>query len=324
MNLSFVVRAVGLLAVLPVLSAGAVTSVSDISQRALDDAKVIRRVAEVAGKDLPRDLLQKIVSEDIEVLRGLRTDGTYDYAHYEPIESARTTEGFKAGPVNLSNASIKGDFVYQLVIDVPSRRYVVRRNLAVFIEKIEIDRTPFDERPVIETIDVQSWIEPGRSRAFELNGVMRRARATVYAKTADGVKTASLEISLVQGSVIDNRDSPFLLVVREALRIQQLLRKGDAAAIESAASSMIRSVDVPVVPVRTVETTPSERPSWERRAEPREPAPAAEPLSRSTDAQLYEELLAIEDLLAGDESEQIDGLRRLHQLVRRTRPDGMP
>ena len=55
--------------------------------RVADDAKTVDRVAEASKRDLPRDLLARIINNDIELLRGHRSDGTYEYASFERFES---------------------------------------------------------------------------------------------------------------------------------------------------------------------------------------------------------------------------------------------
>src|SRR6185436_8935001 len=59
-----------------------------------DDGLVIDRVAEASKRDLPRDLLKRIVNEDIDILRGKRQDGSYQYATYERFEAGRNTQSF--------------------------------------------------------------------------------------------------------------------------------------------------------------------------------------------------------------------------------------
>ena len=63
-----------------------------------DDAKVIDRVAEASRKDLPQDLLKRIVTEDIELLRVKRADGTYQYAGYDKMEAGRISQSFSVDP----------------------------------------------------------------------------------------------------------------------------------------------------------------------------------------------------------------------------------
>ncbi len=59
--------------------------------RVIDDAKAVDRVASASKRDMPHDLLRRIVNDDIETLRGRRSDGTYEYAGFERFESGRVT-----------------------------------------------------------------------------------------------------------------------------------------------------------------------------------------------------------------------------------------
>ena len=67
-------------------------------QRVADDAKVVDRVAEAAKRDLPQDLLKRILDDDIEALRGKRADGSYEYATYERLEASRSDQSFSVNP----------------------------------------------------------------------------------------------------------------------------------------------------------------------------------------------------------------------------------
>ncbi|HEU5163429.1 MAG TPA: hypothetical protein VFV54_09815, partial [Thermoanaerobaculia bacterium] len=73
----------GVLALL--ISIPAVAQVVDdraIARQVYEDAKVIRRVADVARRDIPRDVLEKILEEDMETLRGRISEYQYRYAAY--------------------------------------------------------------------------------------------------------------------------------------------------------------------------------------------------------------------------------------------------
>ena len=50
------------------------------------------------GRDLPSDLLKRIVEEDIDLLRGKRSDGSYQYASFERFDSGRINKGFSIKP----------------------------------------------------------------------------------------------------------------------------------------------------------------------------------------------------------------------------------
>ena len=75
--------------------ATAVYAVEVPVQRIADDGMVIDRVAQMAKRDLPQDLLKRILNEDVEAMRGKRADGTYDYATYERLEASRSDQSYE-------------------------------------------------------------------------------------------------------------------------------------------------------------------------------------------------------------------------------------
>src|SRR5438874_1132975 len=62
--------------------------------RIAEDARVIDRVAELSKRDMPRDLLKRMLEQDIDLLRGKRNDGTYQYASWERLEADRISDSF--------------------------------------------------------------------------------------------------------------------------------------------------------------------------------------------------------------------------------------
>jgi len=98
--------------------------------RVADDGLVIDRVAEASKKDLPTDLLKRIVNEDIELLRGKRPDGSYDYAKYERFESGRVVKSFSINDRKdrMETVENRGAWIYRIVVEVPTRRMLVRKN----------------------------------------------------------------------------------------------------------------------------------------------------------------------------------------------------
>ncbi|HVT44740.1 MAG TPA: hypothetical protein VMT00_10145 [Thermoanaerobaculia bacterium] len=286
------------------------------AERVFEDAKVIARVIEVGGKDTPRDLLEKILAEDIELLRGRRDDGTYQHAHHAQQEGGRRKEGLGvAGEGRISRQQITGAFVYRLMIESPSRRYLVRRNRRTFIERVELELTPIEGPIRNETIEVASWIEPGSRRTFDFDEVVRKARATVYARTDERGGSASLEIILLEARVVDNTDSPWYLAVQNAKLLEQSLKKGDLANARTTANMVMSSLR-DHLPHQAPAASAVEPPGIAETPEPMsggrlEPTPQIE---------IYFELQQIQDLLTGTESERREGMDKLHQLVRRLRP----
>ena len=48
----------------------------------------------MSKRDLPRDLLKRMMEDDIELLRGKRSDGAYAYASHDRMEASRQSESF--------------------------------------------------------------------------------------------------------------------------------------------------------------------------------------------------------------------------------------
>ncbi|HEX9500470.1 MAG TPA: hypothetical protein VGA10_02330, partial [Thermoanaerobaculia bacterium] len=66
--------------------------------RVIDDAKAIDRVAAASKHDMPHDLMRRILNDDIETLRGHRSDGTYEHACFERFDSGRVSQSFSVQP----------------------------------------------------------------------------------------------------------------------------------------------------------------------------------------------------------------------------------
>ena len=87
--------------------------------RVADDARAIDRVAAASKHDLPRDLLRRILNEDIDLMRGRHSDASYDFASYERMEGGRITDSFSVEPRGDSETrmEMRGSFVYRLIIE---------------------------------------------------------------------------------------------------------------------------------------------------------------------------------------------------------------
>lgn len=262
-----------------------------------DDARVVDRVAAASKRDLPRDLLRRIVEEDIELLRGRRSDGTYQYAGYERFEAGRATESFSVQPRD-EKLEIRGSFVYRLVLQMPSRRMLVTKNRRVHIDRVEIDSIPErDGTQKVQNVKVDTWLQPGDSKTVEFDEVAKQATVRVYASADKEAGYGNIVLSLVQARVFDHADSPYADAVASAKAVLRALDHDDVGSMRAMAARIVKDLEPETAgPARTVEV-----------AAPR------------VDADLYNELQAIEDLMTGNETERRQGLDRLHQLVRKLR-----
>ena len=289
-----------LIAVLLVSSVQAQTVV----QRVGEDAIAIDRVAAASKKDLPRDLLKRIVEEDIDLLRGKRSDGTYEYASFERFDSGRITQDFsvKYRKDKMDVLEVKGAFVYRVQVEVPSRRLLVRRNRPVWIERVDLDYLPErGSQSARQSIEVKQWLKPGEFRPLDLPDIARQATVRVVATVEEKSGYGNVEIALIKARIVDNADSLYGDAVASAKAIQRGLENNDVPSIRAMAQRLRHGLEggqvgrLPAVPVEV-----------------------SRPAS-SVDSEMRGELQAIEDLLTGTEPERREGMDRLHQLIRRLR-----
>lgn len=282
-------------------------------QRVADDALVIDRVAEVAKRDLPSDLLERIVNEDIDLLRGKRADGTYEFASYERLEAGRQTQSFSVQPRKdkMDTIEVKGSFVYRVIVDVPKRRLVVGRNRPIWIERVDVEYLGTGSSQMQTTsLEVKAWVQPGEVRPVDLPAIARQVTARVIATADPEHGYGNLDITLVQARIVDNPDSPYADAVGSAKAILRALENNDLKSMRAMAQRMRASLGGST-PVATRTASVPAASTIEVRATP----------TNDTAAQLemQAELQLIEDLLTGTEAERREGMDRLHQLIRRVR-----
>ena len=282
--------------------------------RVADDAIVLDRVAEVSRKDLPTALLKRMVTDDIELLRGPRPDGTYSHATWERLEGGRKTESYSVQPRGDKSQTIeiRGANVYRVILDSPGRRLLVAKNRPVHIERVDVEYIPSGSTiSKMHSVPVDAPLVPGENRPIDLPDIARQATVRVVAKADEATGYGNVSISLVQARIVDNTDSPYadaLAATKGALRA---LDNGDIPSIRAMAARMRDSLGVrPAAAAAAPAPAPAPR-AVEVTAPRVEPAPAPE---------IYSELQAIEDLLTGTDAERREGMDRLHQVVRKLRP----
>ena len=292
--------------VVTLLAATAATAAEVPVQRVAEDAKVIERVAEVTKKDLPDSLLKRLVTEDIELLRGRRADGSYEYATHERLEAGRVAQDFSVQPkkneTDLEKLEIRGSFVYRLIVSSPSRRMVVTKNRRVWVDRADVEYIASNTSSTrIHSVKIEKWLAPGELVPVDLPVVARQATARVYARGDTEAGYGNLVLTLVEAKVVDNADSPYADAVSSAKAILRAIDNGEIPSIRAMASRMYDSL----APKMTAAT----------------PARASlDVVPAGPDPEIYRELQEIEDLLTGSESERRQAADRLHQLIRRLRP----
>ncbi len=279
-------------------AAAAATTNVPAAQIALD-AHVVDRVAEVSKKDLPNDLLRRIVENDIELLRGKRSDGSYAYATYDRMEAARHEQSYSIDDAKKSSRlELRGPWIYRLVITVPARKLLLAHNRHVFVERIEVEYMPEGSASSkVQSLDVNAYVEPGQTRNVDLDQIGRQATARVYVH-ADPDGYGNIELALLEAKIFDNPDSPYADAVSSEKALLRALEKSDIPSIRAMAQRVAADLE------------PSGKPAA---------ASVEVTATRAEAPDIAAELQTIEDLLTGTEAERRQGLDRLHQLLRRLR-----
>ncbi len=293
-----------------VFAAQAFAQVNDreIARQVYDDAKVVRRIADVARRDLPRDVLQKIVDEDLETLRGKTAEYEYRYAAYARTEANRKEERFtvktsKEKP-ELESFEMKGQLAYRFRLQAPGRRMLLLGNRHVYVDHVELSYLPIGrEAAVTASVDVKAWLEPGDERIVEVPNIAREATATVWASTDPGEK-GSLDVAVYRATLVDNPDSPFATVVRRVGVLEDAVKERDYRKLRNVADEVMALLETRVASGQT-----------SRIAE----GPAT-PQPTGRDDDIYFELREIQVLMRGDEASRKEGLQRLDRLAARLRP----
>lgn len=295
-----------------VLFAATALAQSNPAERVANDAIVLDRVAEASKRDLPTDLLKRIINEDIELLRGRRPDGSYEYAAYERFEAGRINSSHSIQPRTdkMQTIEVRGAYVYRVIVDAPSRRMIVRRNKPVWVERIDVDYVA-DGSTVSQhwSFEIKAWLQPGEIRPIDLPAIARQATMKVIATTDEKQGYGNLDIALVQARIVDEPDSPFAAAVTAAKAVQRALDNGDVNSIRVTSQRMREALGAGTDSGSTIAVV-APRPSTTVRV------PVQDAASR---LEMQTELQMIEDLLTGTEAERREGLDRLHQLIRRMR-----
>jgi hypothetical protein len=284
--------------------------------RVADDAIVIDRVGEASKRDLPTDLLKRIVNEDIDMLRGKKSDGSYDYAHYERFETGRTQSSFSINhrKDRMETVEVRGAWIYRVIVEVPTRRLLVRRNRPVWLERVDVDYVAEGTtRSETQSFEVKAWLQPGEVRPFDLPAIAKQATAKVIATADEKGGYANIDVALVQARIVDAADSPYAEAVASAKAILRALDNNDIASMRASARRMRASLGGGSSTTTIATPTVAPRPAVS------EMTVTAPPADNGTRLELRTELQMIEDLLTGTEAERREGLDRLHQMIRRMR-----
>lgn len=232
-----VVVIVAIIAALPALAEA--TDHHEIAHKVWIDAHVAERVAEASGGNLPTNLLDTIVDQDIDLLRGRRPNSTYEWAHFEKIEVGRVTQGatVNAGTKeHADRAEIRGRHVFRIIVEVPSRRRLVRRNPPVNISRIDFDYTDESGDKKFQSITPDALIAPGDHKSWNLPEIASDVVATVWARSTG--EASNVELTLVHAQLFDDAKGPFFGALQSAKLLKTAIERKDAESTRTAAATL--------------------------------------------------------------------------------------
>lgn len=274
------------------------------------DAEVIARIAEVARRDLPRDILLRIVEQDIALLRGQIDESRYRYAHFEPIDAGKISEGYSVREEeegSFDRSELRARNVHSLRIKIPSRRMLVTRNADVYVDRVMLDYEDEEGIQKNETIEVDRLIESGDSWTVPFPEVAADALITVFARGVG--KKANMELELTRSELVDDSTSPYFGAVQSAKLLAEAIDRGDESGIQSLASTL----------AGRIESLLGRDAEQELVIDSRADAVSSVALDEPELLEIYLELERIEDLMRGDEADREEGLRRLRDVNSRLR-----
>jgi hypothetical protein len=293
----------------------AVTATAQVPvARVADDAMVVDRVAEASKRDLPTDLLKRIVNEDVDLLRGKRPDGSFEFAKYERFEAARIEKSFSINPSKdkMETVEVRGTWIYRVIVEVPSRRLLVRKNRPVWIERVDVDAVAEGTtQSRQQSFEVKAWMQPGEVRPIDLPAIAKQATVKVIATAEEKGGYGNVDVALVQARIVDAVDSPYAEAVNSAKAVLRALDNGDIASLRATARRM-RAALGGSTPAAVTATVVAPRPAASEMT-------VTAPADTATRLEMQTELQMIEDLLTGSEAERREGMDRLHQMLRRLR-----
>jgi hypothetical protein len=279
------------------------------SSQVYEDAKVIRRVAEISRRDMPRDLLGTLVEQSLDALRGKSGDLEYRFATWQRVESGKKQESSAITPApdeTLTEIKIKDQLAYRLRIEVPKRRMLFFGNDRVWVDRIEARFTPIGGQPQAVSVPVNAWFDSGSERVWDLPEVAREAEVSVFARPE--AEKSSIVLTLSRASLVDNPDSPYYEVVRRLKSTDDAVRERDYRRVRNLQDEIIALLEgeaggrgVSPLPTATAPT-------------PRVTAPVA------AGDDIYFELGHIRELLNGNDDDRREALFRLERLIERTKP----
>lgn len=279
----------------------------DVAQ-VYEDVRVIRRVASVAGQEMPVPVLNQLIDENVERLRGRSDERNYAFATWTRKEAGRVTDTStvkkeKDGLATI--VEIEARSAYHLEITAPSRRYIAARNRPLQLDSVIVEYTTAAGLRKTEQFDLGRSINPGESTEVDFAEIGWNVKARLKATAEEGsMGHGTVELALLQPTLVDEPTSPYAGPTTHLLAMKTALLNTDVLEIRRLCDATTASFD-----------------EMSRQARNRvRPVGGTSPGGSIRNERLLGELQAIEDLLTGDELQRRDGMDKLHRLIISLRP----
>lgn len=273
-----------------------------------EDVRVIRRVASVAGKDMPSPVLLQLLDENVERLRGRVDERNYAFATWTRAEAARVSDTMTVKKEDDGQATIvmlEAPAAYRLEITAPTRRYLAARNRPIQLDSVIVEYTNAAGERKTESFPIAQSLNPGESTRLELVEIGWNVTARLKATAEEGAMGhGTVELALLRPTLLDEPGSPFAQPTANLLAMKDAVRNRDVLEIRRLCDATTAAFDEMGSGVRGR----------------LRPVGSVSPAGQKTSQRTLDELRAIEDLLTGTETQRREGMDRLHQLIISLRP----
>lgn len=189
----------------------------------------VTAVAEEIGRS--KQILLAIADGDLEILRGPRGDGTYQWASLQREEGGRVRDEKTIEQVStekeLRYVTVSGANGYRVEVVAPKKRGTFAANNRVWVRNVIVDSTGFDGKVSHHDIAVNAWVSPGDATGVALPAIGKSVKATVELGVESGNKQAVAEVGLVQARLVDDPAGPYFPAVKKLLQVRELITARD-------------------------------------------------------------------------------------------------
>lgn len=183
------------------------------------DFKAIERIADLCENFAAcNPVVQKIAEQNLEMLREVRTDGSYRWAGFQRVEARRSENEISVNRVqsepDLDVIEVTGKRAYSVVVSAPKKRGVFLANSKVFVRDITVELTSADGTMSSKEIPVGVWVDPGDSHTVPLDEISASTKVKVRVGVAAGGIKAVASAALLHAGLVDDPLNPYYPAVK--------------------------------------------------------------------------------------------------------------